>query len=76
LADLVEQSEAFAASLASKAPLALYACVEAVQAAADTSALEGMYVEASVFGRTCGTQDFKEGTMAFLEKRTANFTGR
>lgn len=76
LADLVEQSEAFAASLASKAPLALYACVEAVQAAADTSALEGMFVEASVFGRTCGTQDFKEGTMAFLEKRTANFTGR
>lgn len=75
-AELVEQTEAFAASLATKAPLALYACVEAVQAAADTSTLEGMYVEASVFGRTCGTQDFKEGTLAFLEKRAATFTGR
>jgi enoyl-CoA hydratase len=47
-----------------------------VQAAEDLSGLEGMYAEASIFGRTCGTEDFKEGTRAFLEKRTAEFTGR
>jgi enoyl-CoA hydratase len=75
-AELVESTMAFAAGLAAKAPLALRACLEATQAAADTSALEGMHIEASVFGRTCGTQDFTEGTAAFLEKRPAVFTGR
>lgn len=74
--ELREQTEAFAAALAAKAPLALYACLEATQAAGDMSLLEGQYLEASVFGRTCGTADFKEGTQAFLEKRPAVFTGR
>lgn len=73
---LLSQTTAFATSLAAKAPLALYACLEAVQAAEDLSGLEGMYAEASIFGRTCGTEDFKEGTQAFLEKRPANFNGR
>lgn len=73
---LVQQTIAFATSLAGKAPLALYACLEAVQAAGDLSGLEGMYAEAGIFGRTCGTADFKEGTKAFLEKRTAEFNGR
>jgi len=74
--ELQAQTEAFAAALAAKAPLALYACLEATQAAADTSMLEGQYIEASIFGRTCGTADFKEGTQAFLEKRQAVFSGR
>ncbi|RPI67878.1 MAG: enoyl-CoA hydratase [Ignavibacteriae bacterium] len=73
---LLAQTLSFASALAGKAPLALYACLEAVQAAEDLSGLEGMYAEASIFGRTCGTEDFKEGTRAFLEKRTAEFTGR
>lgn len=73
---LLTQALSFASALAGKAPLALYACLEAVQAAEDLSGLEGMYAEASIFGRTCGTEDFKEGTRAFLEKRTAEFTGR
>ncbi len=34
----------------------------------------GMEREAIEFGITCGTNDFKEGTLAFLEKRSANFT--
>lgn len=75
-ADLVESTMTFAAALSAKAPLALSACLEATLAAADTSSLEGMHVEASVFGRTCGTEDFSEGTAAFLEKRPAVFTGR
>lgn len=75
-AELVEHTMTFAKSLAAKAPLALRACLEATQAAGDTSLHEGMHIEASVFGRTCGTADFKEGTQAFLEKRQASFTGR
>lgn len=75
-ADLMDQTIAYARLLAGKAPLALYACLEATQASADTSGLEGLYIEASIFGRTCGTEDFKEGTKAFLEKRPAVFTGR
>lgn len=76
IGSLMEEVRAFAAALAAKAPLALAACLEAVQIAGDTSALEGLYTEASLFGRTCGTADFKEGTSAFLEKRVATFSGR
>ncbi|MBU3698554.1 MAG: enoyl-CoA hydratase [Candidatus Kapabacteria bacterium] len=74
--ELMESTMAFATALASKAPLALAACLEATLAAGDTSPLEGMHVEASIFGRTCGTADFKEGTSAFLAKRPAEFVGR
>jgi len=75
-AELLEQTLAFARTLADKAPLALRACLEATKAAENSSALEGMTIEASVFARTCASEDFKEGTMAFLEKRPAAFTGR
>ena len=74
--DLLDQTLAFAQMLAAKAPLALYACLEAAQGSADVSGLEGLYIEASIFGRTCGSEDFKEGTRAFLDKRTPSFHGR
>lgn len=75
-AELVEKTLEFAKGLASKAPLALRACLEATQIAADTSLMEGLFAEASIFGRTCGTEDFSEGTAAFLGKRPAAFTGK
>ena len=75
-AELLEKTIEFAKGLAAKAPLALRACLEATQIAGDTSLLEGLHAEASVFGRTCGTEDFTEGTTAFLEKRPAAFSGR
>jgi enoyl-CoA hydratase len=37
---------------------------------------EGLYLEAVLFGAACATEDKKEGTTAFLEKRQARFNGR
>lgn len=74
--ELVAATVAFASALAAKAPLALTACLEAVQISGDTSLLEGLHAEANLFGRICGTEDFKEGTDAFLAKRSASFTGK
>lgn len=73
--ELMNETMKFAELLAKQAPLAMYGCLEAIQASGDTSLLEGNHIEASIFGRTCGTEDFKEGTAAFLEKREASFKG-
>ena len=37
---------------------------------------EDLLAEATLFGESCATDDMKEGTKAFLEKRSANFTGK
>jgi enoyl-CoA hydratase len=44
--------------------------------AADNPNEDGYLIEANSFASCCGTQDFKEGTAAFLEKRKPEFTGR
>ena len=61
--------------IASKAPLAITASLKSIRASIELNASDGMEFEAKSFAETCGTSDFKEGTLAFLEKRVANFTG-
>lgn len=57
-----------------KAPLAIGMSIDCINAVY-TSGENGYQTEANSFGRLCTTDDFKEGTSAFIEKRKPNFTG-
>jgi enoyl-CoA hydratase len=57
-------------------PLALAQCIEIVHRGADISLEEALALEAAAFGLLCGTQDMREGTTAFLEKRSPAFQSR
>ena len=50
--------------------------VEAVNKGMEMTLSEGLYLEAVLFGVACATEDKKEGTTAFLEKRAAAFKGK
>jgi enoyl-CoA hydratase len=65
-----------AGQLLAKPPFALKACIEAVEHGSEISIEEGLRLEAALFGHTCGTEDFREGMDAFLNKREAKFKGK
>ena len=75
-ADLIPRAEAILKQILSNAPLAVKYSLEAVNKGLETSQAEGLSLEASLFGLCAGTEDKKEGTQAFLQKRTAQFQGR
>jgi enoyl-CoA hydratase/carnithine racemase len=75
-ADLIPRAEAILKMIASNAPIAVKLSLEAVNKGMDTSLSEGFALEASYFGLCGGTEDKKEGTSAFLEKRAPKFLGR
>ena len=73
---LMERAEAMARTIVGMAPLAIAACMEAVQWGSELRLAAAMDVEAEIFGRLCGTTDKAEGTKAFLEKRPPVWMGR
>ncbi len=62
-------------TILSKGPIAVSNALRATVESCDLTTEKGMAREAELFGETCGTTDFKEGTRAFLEKRAPQFIG-
>src|SRR5947199_5645708 len=75
-ADLIPRAEAIAQKIIANGPLAVQYAMEAVNKGMETTLAEGLYLEAILFGVSCATEDKKEGTTAFLEKRLAQFKGK
>jgi enoyl-CoA hydratase len=75
-ADLIARAEAILKQILANAPIAVQYALEAVHKGLETSQDEGLALEASFFGICAATEDKKEGTSAFLEKRAAQFQGR
>ena len=75
-ASLIARAEQILKQIASNAPVSVRLSLEAVNRGMDTSQSEGLALEASYFGLCAATEDKKEGTSAFLEKRAPQFHGR
>lgn len=74
--DLIARAEAIAGKIIANAPLAIQYTLEAVNQGMEMPLAEGLFLEATLFSVACATEDKKEGTSAFLEKRVANFKGK
>lgn len=73
---LLEESEKLMRGILAMAPLAVRLSIEAVDQGLEMTLDEGLLLEANHFGLLAATQDMKEGTTAFLEKRPPRFEGR
>jgi enoyl-CoA hydratase len=75
-ADLLRYSRAWLAKVLANGPLALGLVLEAVDVGLDSGLDEGLRFEAAAFGLSSATEDRREGTRAFLEKRKPAFAGK
>ena len=73
---LMERTEKILKQIMANAPIAVKFSLEAANKGLETSQSEGLALEASYFGICAATEDKKEGTSAFLEKRAPKFRGR
>jgi enoyl-CoA hydratase/carnithine racemase len=72
----IPRAEAILNQIHSNAPVGVKSSLEAVNKGLEGGQNEGLALEASLFGICAGTEDKKEGTSAFLEKRAPQFRGR
>ena len=74
--ELMSEAEGLAQQIIELAPLAIRSCLEAVTRGADMQLEKALDLEAQLFARLFATEDMREGTRAFLEKRKPTFKGR
>jgi enoyl-CoA hydratase len=75
-AELLSTAESIAKKIMANAPLAVKYAMEAIEHGMEMPQEEGLFLEATLFGLCCATEDMREGTRAFIEKRPAKFQGR
>ena len=75
-ASLLAESEALLRKMLQNGPLSLRFTLQAVGTGLDMPLDQGLELEATLFGLICTSDDMKEGTRAFLEKRPPRFTGK
>jgi enoyl-CoA hydratase len=75
-AELMNAVRTLAAQLAKSAPIAMRYIIEAVNRGVEMPFADACRYEATLFGLVASTDDMREGTRAFLEKRKPEFTGR
>jgi len=75
LEELLLKTEEFVKLVLSKGSISVSNSIDCILRSDELSLAEGLAYESKMFGITCGTADFKEGTSAFLEKRKAEFKG-
>jgi enoyl-CoA hydratase len=74
--ELLPAAEALAKKIIANAPLAVKYAMEAIERGIEMPQEEGLFLEATMFALACATEDMREGTKAFLEKRKAEFRGK
>jgi enoyl-CoA hydratase len=75
-AELAAAVETLARTLLTRGPAALRFALQAVHEGLQMTLEEGLSMEAALFGLSCATEDMREGTRAFVEKRKPVFKGR
>jgi enoyl-CoA hydratase len=74
-AELPAAADALARTLLQRGPVALRYVLQAVHEGLQMGLAEGLSTEATLFGLCCATEDMREGTRAFVEKRKPSFKG-
>jgi enoyl-CoA hydratase len=75
-AELLPAAEALAKKIVANAPLAVKYTMEVIERGTQMPQVEGQFLETTLFGLCAATEDMREGTRAFLEKRPAQFRGK
>ncbi|RCK71797.1 MAG: Enoyl-CoA hydratase [Ignavibacteriae bacterium] len=75
-AELKNSAIELAKTILTKSPVAVGIAIKAINANLEKSLSQGLILEAELFKECFSTEDFQEGTKAFLEKRKPNFKGK
>ena len=73
---LLEKAFELADKISSKSQFTIERIIKAVNASIKLSFMEGLEMEAQLFGECCSSEDFKEGTSAFIQKRKPRFKNK